>query len=1127
MTLDRLRNALEALGPPVTPLELAEMLWLAERIPGGGTPSEAPDGPNSGDVGTGMLLGPAQGAPCATRAGTPRVEEPTPETEAAAPAPVDEARRPLHVSRRRAGVDAEEVLVPAAQVLRGELAIQRALRPLKRRVPDRRRLILNEDATAALAARHPGLRPWAPVMVPGSERFLSLALVVDAGPTMTIWDPLVSELHEAMQRTGAFRDLRVWHLTDNGMHLGIRSGPSSPVRNPAALLDPTGRQVVLVLSDCAGPHWWAGHTAPLLHRWARCSPTAILQPLPERLWRRTAAPATPGTAVLSHAAAPNTALRFMPHDGRPPRQPGHVPVPVLELAPEWLGDWARLLMASGGRRRDTAVVHVSAHPTPHEEPLTAEGHLPITERLLRFQSAASPGAVDLAAHVALSAPALPVMRLIQQHITMTSRPSDLAEVLLSGLLEPVSVAEGLYAFVPGARRALLETLPRTESLEAAEMLSRIGEGIKARAGATTRAFRALVPVADGVGDWGLGGSGEPFALVSTEALEVLRSTAVRVASAPAAEAPVGGSDVDVTVDSSASGVGDQIDRDMQAQLHPAGGPHMTDNVLGTGNRDALLIATGTYDDRALSTLNSPGQDCAALSDVLADPRIGGFGTEQVRDAPAHQVMRAVERFFLNRSPDDLLLLYVSCHGIKDEAGHLYFAARDTDRNLLASTAIPAAFLHDRMERCRARTMVVLLDCSFSGAFLPGAKQDGQIHVRDELGGRGRAVLTASGRTEYAWEGEGLRSKGPQLSLFTGAVIEGLRTGAADLNRDGRITVTELYDYVYESLQRAGVNQRPQMWANMEYHVTIARAMGVRERAGDAEVVPVQDPPVPPRPQAPPAGETTGTEGRTIRDRLGGLFGRARTEPPTTEPHEVPESGADAGLQTKESYPRSRTRRGHDALIRLELELKEASLGTTKDIELDTAAVCPTCSGVGTAKGTLPRQCNTCGGTGLATETRGFRGRLPATHPCEKCQGYGTRLPRPCSGCDGGGRVRVRRTLTVRIPAGVENGTRIQLAGEGEVGPGGGPAGDLYVEVVELPHQVFQRINDDLYCTLTIPRATATTGGTLPLETLDGRKTVRIPEGVRDGQTLRLANLGVAHLRGGGRGDLLVRVEIGD
>lgn len=262
MTLDRLRNALEALGPPVTPLELAEMLWLAERIPGGGTPSEAPDGPNSGDVGTGMLLGPAQGAPCATRAGTPRVEEPTPETEAAAPAPVDEARRPLHVSRRRAGVDAEEVLVPAAQVLRGELAIQRALRPLKRRVPDRRRLILNEDATAALAARHPGLRPWAPVMVPGSERFLSLALVVDAGPTMTIWDPLVSELHEAMQRTGAFRDLRVWHLTDNGMHLGIRSGPSSPVRNPAALLDPTGRQVVLVLSDCAGPHWWAGHTAP-------------------------------------------------------------------------------------------------------------------------------------------------------------------------------------------------------------------------------------------------------------------------------------------------------------------------------------------------------------------------------------------------------------------------------------------------------------------------------------------------------------------------------------------------------------------------------------------------------------------------------------------------------------------------------------------------------------------------------------------------------------------------------------------------------------------------------------------------------------------------------------------------
>lgn len=116
---------------------------------------------------------------------------------------------------------------------------------------------------------------------------------------------------------------------------------------------------------------------------------------------------------------------------------------------------------------------------------------------------------------------------------------------------------------------------------------------------------------------------------------------------------------------------------------------MTGSLLGPGRRDALLIATGTYDDRTLSALRSPGQDCAGLAGVLADPRIGGFRTEQLKDAGRDEVMRALERFFLKRSRDDLLLVHVSCHGIKDDDGHLHFAARDTDRDLLAATAVPA------------------------------------------------------------------------------------------------------------------------------------------------------------------------------------------------------------------------------------------------------------------------------------------------------------------------------------------------------------------------------------------------------------------------------------------------------
>ncbi|MEU5952836.1 SAV_2336 N-terminal domain-related protein [Streptomyces sp. NPDC047525] len=535
MTIDRLRDALEALGPPVTPLQLAEMVWLAERLPpeageGGGTGAglvAAGSHPGGGLPAGRPAAGITGAAEGAARAQAPGPAEPGADAEAA----VDgEHRAALHLARGLAerGTDADEVLVPAPQALRHELAIQRALRPLKQSVPDRRHPTLDEEATAARAARRPDVRPWAPVMVPGTDRLLSLALVVDTGPSMTVWRPLVRELREALQRTGAFRDVRLWQLKDLGTRLGIQPAPDGPAVDPAALIDPTGRQVVLVLSDCSGPHWWAGRAGPAVHRWARRGPTAILQPLPERLWRRTAAPAVPGRAIASRASAPNTGLRFTPHDGRTRRPAGAVPVPVLELAPDWLADWAGLLTASGDRHRDTAVTYVSAHPAAHAEPRTSEGDLTIAERIMRFQSAASPTAADLAAHIALSVPALPVMRLIQQRVTPGSRPSDLAEVLLSGLLEPVDAGAGLYDFVPGARGALIETLPRPESLAVTELLERLGEEIEVRAGSAPRAFRALVAVAEGAGSRRLGDAGQPFALVSEEALGLLRSTAIPV-----------------------------------------------------------------------------------------------------------------------------------------------------------------------------------------------------------------------------------------------------------------------------------------------------------------------------------------------------------------------------------------------------------------------------------------------------------------------------------------------------------------------------------------------------------------------------------------------------------------------
>jgi molecular chaperone DnaJ len=225
-------------------------------------------------------------------------------------------------------------------------------------------------------------------------------------------------------------------------------------------------------------------------------------------------------------------------------------------------------------------------------------------------------------------------------------------------------------------------------------------------------------------------------------------------------------------------------------------------------------------------------------------------------------------------------------------------------------------------------------------------------------------------------------------------------------------------------------------------------------------------------------------------------------------------------------PRPRQRRGQDALIRLEIDLAEATFGSTRDLQVDTAATCPTCQGAGTATGTSPRTCDVCQGRGEVQQvTRSFLGQVMTSRPCAACQGFGTVIPQPCPDCGGDGRVRTRRTLPIKVPPGVDTGTRIQLSGEGEAGPGGGPAGDLFVEIVEKPHPTFRRQGDDLHCTAAVPMTAAALGITMHLETLDGSRPVEIRPGTQSGQTVTLAGLGVAHLRRQGRGDLIVHVDV--
>lgn len=225
-------------------------------------------------------------------------------------------------------------------------------------------------------------------------------------------------------------------------------------------------------------------------------------------------------------------------------------------------------------------------------------------------------------------------------------------------------------------------------------------------------------------------------------------------------------------------------------------------------------------------------------------------------------------------------------------------------------------------------------------------------------------------------------------------------------------------------------------------------------------------------------------------------------------------------------PTPRARRGQDALVRIDIDLAEAAFGARRDVQVDTRVVCGACHGTCCAPGTSPRTCEACGGRGSVQRVaRSFLGQVMTTSPCAVCQGFGTVIPEKCRECSGEGRVSTVRTVQVEVPAGVESGTRIKLTGQGEVGPGGGPAGDLYVEVREKPHPTFTRRGDDIHCTVELPMTAAALGTVIGVATLDGRRDVDVRAGTQPNDVITLRGLGVGHLHVGGRGDLHVHVEV--
>ncbi|MFJ9018935.1 SAV_2336 N-terminal domain-related protein [Streptomyces sp. NPDC102259] len=493
--LDRLTALLTAAaGSTPTPRELAELLWLAELSSDPEGPSE-PAGSPLPDPAAAPRKRDTDGRPDEAADGAPDSAAGSASPKSAPVASAD--RVPLHLPTPapapaadsggdRGGAGSRPVLAPAPPMLPHPLALQRALRPLKRTMPSARARLLDERATADRIARlgaHPDV--WLPVLRPARDRWLRLNLVHDTGPTMPVWRPLVRELHTVLAQSGVFRTVTA--------HPATPDGEARHVPDPA-----DGRTVTLVVSDCMGPQWRPGPAGERWYRalrhWAARMPLAVVQPLPEHLWSTTALPAGPGLLSAVTRAAPLSALTFTPYDPEAAPRPGAaLPLPVLEPGAPWLANWAALVAGPGGARTPGAVAWLPPAPAPPGTagPEAADpAALPARDLVLRFRATASREAFRLAGHLALAVPSVPVMRLVQRAVIRDPRPQHLAEVILSGMLTTVPGPPGSYDFRPGVRDLLLRTLPRTTRGRTRELLDRIGGLIDERAGRTAGEFRA-------------------------------------------------------------------------------------------------------------------------------------------------------------------------------------------------------------------------------------------------------------------------------------------------------------------------------------------------------------------------------------------------------------------------------------------------------------------------------------------------------------------------------------------------------------------------------------------------------------------------------------------------------------
>ncbi|MCH0556154.1 hypothetical protein I3F55_05290 [Streptomyces sp. MUM 16J] len=496
MHLDELIGKLRQGGLQPTAEDVADALWLAQRLDDAGLPCDA----------AGPSTRAPSGRPGELSSGEPPSSEPPdsltpPGTAPRHTTPAGEAFVPLHTqgptprpaAASTAAPASFPVRAPAAGALPGLLGLEKALRALGRyrtaSARDRDEQ-LDEEATADRAAASGILLP---VTRPGRPRRCDVQLLMDTGPAMAVWGRLVEELRQACQQSGAFASVRVHRLyaDDSGAPVvGTTAGPGRHTRlRPAdELHDPTGRRITFVISDCVGPLWENGSAQRLLQTWPRTAPLAVVQPLPPRLWGRTALPAEPGRLV--RAAEAGARLDFVPDD-EPWDEPAHDarPVPVLQPVPEAFEAYARLIGGTG----PTSEHAWAACPGPGTEAVAvppAPTQRSGAESLRAFRAGASPGALRLAVYFAAAPLTLPVMQLVQRAMLPDTGPMELAEVLLGGLLRQLPGTADQPCFVyPGRVQDLL--LASLDQDTAALVLKHCSAYVERHFGRGTRNFAAL------------------------------------------------------------------------------------------------------------------------------------------------------------------------------------------------------------------------------------------------------------------------------------------------------------------------------------------------------------------------------------------------------------------------------------------------------------------------------------------------------------------------------------------------------------------------------------------------------------------------------------------------------------